>query len=108
MRGCFVAEEHTLLSAYAANVFHAYWTELKDISTTEVLDEILLKTGLDKDDFYTRIASQPYKDKLRANTEELIDRGGFGSPTMFVNQVDMYFGNDRLGLLEARLETLTN
>jgi 2-hydroxychromene-2-carboxylate isomerase len=108
MRGCFVAEEHKLLSEYASNVFLAYWTELKDISLIEVLDEILLKTGLDKDDFYLKIASEPYKDKLRANTEELINRGGFGSPTMFVNQADMYFGNDRLCLLEAKLETLTN
>ena len=43
------------------------------------------------------------KDRLRANTEELIERGGFGSPTMFVNGDDMYFGNDRLPLVEAAL-----
>ena len=36
-------------------------------------------------------------------TQELIDRGGFGSPTIFVNGEDMFFGNDRLPLVEAAL-----
>ncbi|MEC7266815.1 MAG: hypothetical protein VXV74_05275, partial [Pseudomonadota bacterium] len=34
---------------------------------------------------------------------ELVARGGFGSPTMFINGSDMYFGNDRLPLVEAAL-----
>jgi hypothetical protein len=34
---------------------------------------------------------------------ELIRRRGFASPTMFVNGADMYFGNDRLPLVEAAL-----
>ena len=36
---------------------------------------------------------------LRANTDELIARGGFGSPTYYVNGDDMYFGQDRLMLV---------
>jgi 2-hydroxychromene-2-carboxylate isomerase len=55
------------------------------------------------DTFFAQIASQPCKDKLRANTDELIERGGYGSPTMFVNGDDMYFGNDRLPLVERAL-----
>jgi len=30
-------------------------------------------------------------------------RGGYGSPTFFVNQTDMYFGNDRMPLINAAL-----
>ena len=30
-------------------------------------------------------------------------RGGFGSPTIFVNGTDMYFGNDRLALVDRAL-----
>ena len=29
--------------------------------------------------------------------------GSFGSPTLFVNGTDMYFGNDRLPLVRAAL-----
>lgn len=103
MRGCFVAQEKGLLSDYVGQVFHSYWTELNDISKDEVLEDILDKTGLDRTEFFQKITDQAYKDKLRANTEELVRRGGFGSPTMFVNESDMYFGNDRLVLLEATL-----
>jgi 2-hydroxychromene-2-carboxylate isomerase len=41
---------------------------------------------------------------LKTNTDELIRRGGFGSPTLFVNGGDMYFGNDRLPLVRAALQ----
>ena len=43
------------------------------------------------------------RDRLVNSTDELIARGGFGSPTMFVDRDDMYFGNDRLVLVEAAL-----
>ncbi len=39
------------------------------------------------------------KAKLRANTDELIARGGFGSPTFYVGGDDMYFGQDRILLV---------
>jgi 2-hydroxychromene-2-carboxylate isomerase len=44
---------------------------------------------------------------LRANTDELVARGGFGSPTIFVNGTDMYFGNDRLVLVDRALGDAT-
>ena len=44
------------------------------------------------------------KAKLRSNTEELIARGGYGSPTIFIDGNDMYFGNDQLPLVEAALK----
>ena len=50
-------------------------------------------------EFLAGIEQQPIKDKLRATTQELIDRGGYGSPTMFVGGDDMYFGNDRMPLI---------
>ena len=36
----------------------------------------------------------------------MIARGAYGSPTMFINGDDMYFGNDRLPLVESRLRGL--
>ncbi len=103
MRGVFVAEENGCLPAYSRAVFEAYWGHLADISQDDVLREIALRVGLDPTDFFDRIARQEYKDRLRENTDELMRRGGFGSPTMFVNEGDMYFGNDRLELVSAAL-----
>ena len=103
MRGAFVALEHDVLVPYARAVFQRYWSGLEDISQDEVVTQIAEDAGLNGAEFFEKITSQPYKDKLRANTEELIERGGFGSPTLYLNGDDMYFGNDRLPLLEARL-----
>lgn len=104
MRGALVAEEHGCLPAYSRRVFETYWGELRDISRDEVLAEVVSAAGLDRGAFFEKIASAPYKDRLRSNTDELIERGGFGSPTIFVDGDDMYFGNDRLVLVADALE----
>jgi 2-hydroxychromene-2-carboxylate isomerase len=106
MRGCFVALEESCLPAYARAVFEAYWGDLADISQEEVLEKIVARLGLDRDAFFEKIADPIYKAKLRESTDELIRRGGFGSPTMFVNRDDMYFGNDRLVLVREALRSL--
>lgn len=104
MRGCFVAEEQGLLEPYARKVFEAYWGDQRDIGNPDVLREIVFELGMNPDTFISAIAEQTVKDKLRANTDELIERGGYGSPTMFINGDDMYFGNDRLPLVEQALQ----
>ena len=103
MRGAFVAIEEGCLVAYARRVFQRYWGDLEDISQDAVLRPIVTACGMDADAFFAKIASQPYKDRLRQNTDELIERGGFGSPTMFLDGDDMYFGNDRIPLISAKL-----
>jgi 2-hydroxychromene-2-carboxylate isomerase len=104
MRGAFVAHEHGKISPYSRRTFESYWGEDRDIGRDEVLRDIVRAVGLDPDEFFSKIAAPEYKDKLRVNTEELIARGGFGSPTMFVDG-DMFFGNDRLVLVEHRLSS---
>jgi 2-hydroxychromene-2-carboxylate isomerase len=107
MRGCFYAEEQGVLVAYSREVFATYWGgDNPDISDDEVLAGICQRTGLDIEGFFNAINDQQYKDLLRANTDEVIERGAFGSPTIFIDGDDMYFGNDRLELVEARLRGL--
>lgn len=103
MRAAIVADEDGKLPAFAWATFRAYWGELKDISQPDVLAGICAEVGLDWEVVSERIKSDAVKAQLRANTEEVIARGGFGSPTMYVNKTDMYFGNDRLPLVEAAL-----
>ena len=54
--------------------------------------------------FYFIGKGKAVKDALKANTDEVIARGGFGSPTIFVGGDDMYFGNDRLELVRLALQ----
>ena len=103
MRGAFVAEEAGCISPYSRAVFER---------ATRPPVRVVIRVGLDRDDFFRKIAAPDYKARLRENTDELIRRGGFGSPTMFVDGDDMFFGNDRLPLIRAALgvakETVPN
>lgn len=104
MRGAFFAMNNDALVPYAKAVFSRYWTDLQDISQEAELREIVTSVGLDEATYFAAIGSQDYKDRLRDTTDELMRRGGFGSPTMFLDDNDMYFGNDRLELIVAELE----
>jgi len=101
MRACLVLEPQGKLVPFATAAFEAYWGEDRDISQDEVVADLCARAGVDAPSLFAAIAEQPVKDALRANTEELIARGGFGSPTIFVGGDDMYFGNDRLELVRA-------
>ena len=88
---------------FARAVFEAYWGDDKDISQDEVLTEVCKRVGVDPQKFFAGIGEQAIKDQLKANTDEVMARGGFGSPTIFVDKTDMYFGNDRLPLVREAL-----
>jgi 2-hydroxychromene-2-carboxylate isomerase len=103
MRGALIALDDGKLVPYATAVFQAYWGDLLDISQPNILGPVAASVGYDAPALLKRIDEPAVKERLRANTDELIARGGFGSPTMFVDSDDMYFGNDRLPLLEAAL-----
>jgi len=103
MRGVFFALERNKVSEYVESVFYSYWTSNLDISLDKVLARIVEELGWSPDKFISFINLESTKEALRLNTEELAKRGGFGSPTMFVDGKNMFFGNDRLNLIEELL-----
>ena len=103
MRGVFFALERNKVSEYVELVFYSYWTNNLDISSDEVLVRIVEELGWSSDEFISFINLESTKEALKLNTEELAKRGGFGSPTMFVDDENMFFGNDRLNLIEELL-----
>jgi 2-hydroxychromene-2-carboxylate isomerase len=64
-----------------------------------VLADISRDVGLEPVELLASAGSEELRTALRRNTDELIARGGFGSPTIFVGGTDMYFGNDRIPLV---------
>jgi 2-hydroxychromene-2-carboxylate isomerase len=107
LRGALLALEHGKISEYSREVFAAYWEHDRDISRDDVLDSIVEAVGLDGAEYFAKIGSAEYKEQIRVNTDECMRRGGFGSPTMFVGD-SMFFGNDRLVLLEHELSKQGN
>jgi len=103
MRGAFYFLDEGRIESYLESVFSSYWTDGHDISDIETLLKIVDSNGADKDKFKEFIDTQEVKERLIKNTQELMDRGGFGSPTFFIDKRDMYFGNDRIQLIESIL-----
>lgn len=103
MRCVLAADAQGALVKFARATFESYWDRLEDISQPQILTKIAERAGLDGPRLLEEAGSPSIKERLRANTDELIARGGFGSPTMYIDKGDMYFGNDRLVLVEAAL-----
>ena len=109
MRGCIWLSRESAkdMVPFARAVFETYWGEDKDISKDEVLTGICHKVGVDPQAFLASIGAPDIKDQLKINTEEVVARGGFGSPTIFLDRTDMYFGNDRMPLIREALQRRT-
>ena len=105
MRGSLLAIEEGRIEEYAELIFKAYWTDGKDISSDEVLCDLMRGFNWKEITFLEYIQNPLNKQKLIDNTQELMDRGGFGSPTFFLNKTNMFFGNDRIQLIKASLNT---
>jgi len=103
MRCALAAQEEERVVEFSRSCFQSYWSDSQDISQPDVLMDVCNAAGLRGERILYRAQASEIKDKLRANTDEVIARGGFGSPTIFVSGEDMYFGNDRMELVEAAL-----
>jgi 2-hydroxychromene-2-carboxylate isomerase len=102
LRGAVVAMENNVIESFSRRVFEVCFGAREDINQLGVLVEIAVACGLNKNQFQQRIAEADTLIRLQNNTDELVERGGFGCPTMFIGD-DMYFGNDRMPLVEMAL-----
>ena len=108
MRAVIVSETFDKLIPFSLLCFENYWSKGIDISDLNILSKLAESIDIDKEIFQEEIKKQNTKDLLRSNTDELINRGGFGSPTIFINGDDMYFGNDRMELVRKKIIEETN
>ena len=82
----------------AHKLFNAYWVENLNIADPEVVSKLIGNEAVE------RAGEQEVKDALFQTTEEAVKRGAFGAPVFFVGE-EMFFGHDRLHLLEQYLKT---
>jgi len=83
----------------------AVWAEERDIADDEVVRDILAKAGFDP-----ALADRGLLtavETLERNTDEAIRRYVFGAPSYVVGE-EIFWGQDRLPLLEAHLANLAD
>lgn len=99
---CALEDDQAALHKFATAAFNAYYGEQRNLDDPEVLIAIANEVGLHGAALAAKTQEQAIKDRLRANTEEAIARGSYGSPSIFVPFDEgerMYFGNDQLPLV---------
>ncbi|MGE0596160.1 MAG: 2-hydroxychromene-2-carboxylate isomerase [Hyphomonadaceae bacterium] len=102
MRVCLAAGELGLLPQVSRAFFSAYFQDNRDISNPKVISQVLIAHGA-PEKLIDLSQSEIIRRRLIANCDELVERGGFGVPTMFLSS-DMYFGADRIWLLLKAIE----
>ena len=100
---CTLEENQDALRRFSKAAFESYFGAQENLDDADVLASVADSIGLDGAALKAAAQSDDVKARLRANTEEVIARGGYGSPSIFVDGTDMYFGNDQLPLVEAAL-----
>ncbi|WP_168072248.1 2-hydroxychromene-2-carboxylate isomerase [Caulobacter sp. SSI4214] len=100
---CAIEDDQDALFRFSNQAFDAYFGEKRNLDAIEVLVEIADACGLDGADLARRAQDDDVKLRLRANTQEVIDRGGFGSPTIFVDRTELFFGNDQLPIVRQAI-----
>lgn len=84
-------------------LFRGAFAEDLDLGDPAVVQRLLDEAGLDGAALVARTQEQAIKDELKAITDDAIAQGIFGAPTFVVDDGKMFWGQDRLHLLEHYL-----
>jgi 2-hydroxychromene-2-carboxylate isomerase len=103
MRGAAAAEIDGVFETYHPAMYRAMWVDGRNLNDMNEVAAVLTTAGLDARKFGQRIQDQDVKDRLKETTEKAVERGVFGAPTCFVEDM-MFFGNDRLPFVELALK----
>jgi 2-hydroxychromene-2-carboxylate isomerase len=102
LRATLAAAELGQADAAVGAIFGAYWGSGAPLATPENVVAVLGRVDVSAPDLVARIDAPELDAALDAATDEAAVRGVFGAPTIYVGD-EMFFGNDRLDFVRARL-----
>jgi 2-hydroxychromene-2-carboxylate isomerase len=87
-------------AAFREATFRAYWAEDRDIGSDDVLGAII---GEGASEVLAKTQTPEIKQALIAASQAAVDAGVFGAPTFVVDGEELYWGQDRMPLVELAL-----
>ena len=85
-------------------LLQGHWRDDADLSDAATLKTLAQSIGINPDPLLDAAESTEIQAIFKRNTDEAIQRSVFGSPTYFIDG-DMFYGQDRLELVERALQT---
>ncbi|MEP6722996.1 MAG: 2-hydroxychromene-2-carboxylate isomerase [Variovorax sp.] len=87
---------------YVKAMYDAMWIDGRNMNNPATVGAALQAAGFDAAAVLALANAQATKDRLKATTQEAVERGVFGAPTMFVGD-EMFWGQDRLDFVREAL-----
>lgn len=106
-RAVLAAATPELAAEVTLALYRAIWSNGDTLASTEAVLSALAGAGIDTTALTQDIEDHQTTTQLEANTDEAVERGVFGSPTIFVGDA-MFFGNDRIEFVREELARLEN
>ena len=92
------------LQQLLACVFKALWIDALNLNDAQLTARILTEGGFDPAEIERLTQDPETKAALKATTQEAVERGVFGAPTLFVGD-QMFFGQDRMDFVREALQS---
>ena len=90
------------LQQFLGCVFKGLWIDALNLNDPQLMTGVLTAGGFDPAEI-ERLSQEPEtKAALKATTQEAVERGAFGAPTIYVGD-QMFFGQDRMDFLREAL-----
>jgi len=90
-------------------LYAAYWRDGLDITSEDVVADVLSAAGLDGRAITARTSEAEIKQALRTATDEAATAGAFGVPTFVISspgqEPELFWGQDRIQFVERAIET---
>lgn len=89
----------TLVAPFIHTAFRAYFVADRNIADPAVVMELAQELGIDVTQLAAGVQDESIKNALRAEVDQAIARGIFGSPTLVIDG-EIFWGHDRLAQVE--------
>ena len=92
------------LVPYVDAVFKATWVDGRNMNDPATVGAVLHAAGFDPQALLALTQDPEVKERLKAVTQEAVERGVFGAPAFFVGG-QQFWGQDRLDFVKESLQT---
>ncbi|ETK22077.1 2-hydroxychromene-2-carboxylate isomerase [Pseudomonas sp. FH1] len=83
-------------------LFRALWVDGRHLGDTNIVAAVLTEHGFSPEEVLTLANDEAVKTALKDNTDQAVQRGVFGAPSLFVGN-QLFFGQDRLDFVREAL-----